>query len=299
MESLLSSMAVTSMSQPPTPSLGRRNIQNSLSGDFATSSISQPTTPSLPRRNGCAFSPRDSNPFRVGQADDNKSVFDQTISSSNFATSSPYQTEINDNQQSDWFSSKDHRIAVKSLPKQATEDTQMKNRTDYLNEMSTPTSRLQDQTRSCPLGAHPKNGPPFDHNGQDPNESFCFHGDSVDSPGVSIGQILAVIPTAVISSDNIYLQLSDHAARFDEFQKNLNRCVTLRRVSKIPSKITLKPFSTYWDLIRLNYSYQIISGIGENVLARYSVDEQIYRAEVQFIDRHSLMVRTQKHRHIP
>lgn len=250
MERLLCSMAVSSISQPPTPSLGRRDIQNISSGNFATSSVSQPTTPSLPRR----INSRNSNPFRVEQVDHNKSVFD--FSTSNFATSSPNQTEINDNQQSDWFSSKDHRIAIKSLPLPATEDTQMvqmKNRTDNLNNMSTPASRPEDQTRPCPLGAHPKNGPSFDHNGQNLNESFGFRGDSVDSPN---GQNIAVIPTAIISSDNIYLQLSSNAAQLADFQTNLNRCVTLRRVTKTPSKITLQPFFAYRNLITHIKSFQ-------------------------------------------
>lgn len=51
-----------------------------------------------------------------------------------------------------------------------------------------------------------------------------------------VGQEIAVVPSAVISCDEIYLQLSASANQFAELQRNLNHSVQIRNVTNLPSK---------------------------------------------------------------
>lgn len=47
---------------------------------------------------------------------------------------------------------------------------------------------------------------------------------------------MAVMPSAVVACDEIYVQLSAFADKFAEFQRSLNENVVIRSVTKLPSK---------------------------------------------------------------
>lgn len=61
---------------------------------------------------------------------------------------------------------------------------------------------------------------------------------------MSVGQEIAVIPSAVVGFNEIYVQLSSSADKLTELQLNLNQSVTIRSVTKLPSKFKfMQPFS--------------------------------------------------------
>lgn len=47
---------------------------------------------------------------------------------------------------------------------------------------------------------------------------------------------MAVMPSAVVACDEIYVQMSSFADKFAEFQRSLNQNVVIRSVTKLPSK---------------------------------------------------------------
>lgn len=57
---------------------------------------------------------------------------------------------------------------------------------------------------------------------------------------LSSGQETAVITSAVVGCDEIYVQLVSSANRFAEFQQNLNQNVVIRCVTKLPSKLNIQ-----------------------------------------------------------
>lgn len=179
----MSTMSSTSISQPTTPSLGRRSIWDNFPGGFDQSSMSQPATPSLQRRNNIsAPNPRDTNPFRTIQMDNNRNVSDRSPSKGNFGPKSPYLMEKNNNQQSDWFTSKMQRNIVNRLPSETTSKDSYPSKMNNFDEMpiksGMPTSACpkEETNGSCQTGAHPKNGQTSEQNGNghSTNGSFLF-----------------------------------------------------------------------------------------------------------------------------
>lgn len=57
------------------------------------------------------------------------------------------------------------------------------------------------------------------------------------------GQETAVITSAVVGCDEIYVQLVSFANQFAEFQQNLNQNVAIRSVTKLPSKRNVQSIS--------------------------------------------------------
>lgn len=168
MENLVSTMSSASISQPTTPSLGRRSIWNNFPDDSNQSSMSQPATPSLPRRNISASNSRDTNPFRTTI----RNVLDRSPSKGNFGPKSPYLMEKNNNQQSDWFTSKMQRNIQNRLTSETTSNDSYPSKMNNFDEMpinsDMPTSACpkEESNGSCQTGAHPKNGQTSEQNGK-------------------------------------------------------------------------------------------------------------------------------------
>lgn len=171
------------MSQPSTPLLPRRNVWNNFPINFATSSMSQPSTPAISRRNICAYSPRDTNPFRSEQLATN--MLDRSAPIANFGDTSPsYPMEPNNNHRSDWLTNKNHRNIVNRLHLE-TIDNNHASGMDNFNEMpdsnGMPTSACpkEDINVPCQTGAHPKGAQSSELNGGGNHENglyiiFCF-----------------------------------------------------------------------------------------------------------------------------
>lgn len=114
----------------------------------------------------------------------------------------------------------------------------------------------------------------------------------------SIGQQFDVIPCAVASCDEIYVQRLNSAGPFKHFQQNLNQIAETHAVTKLPSNTnTRTPFmrsrkTKQTGKRKINIRFLSVAGVGEYVLARYDVDGLIYRAQVtQLVDRQTLLVR--------
>lgn len=95
----------------------------------------------------------------------------------------------------------------------------------------------------------------------------------------SIGDEVAVTPTHVIYADRMFVQFSDQLERFEEFQYTTLKNVEKSQLKHIPSeKITFESVPILTQFIcRCIY----ILASGELVLARYELDQCVYRARVK------------------
>lgn len=245
------------MSKPTTPVLPRRGIWDNLSGNFSTPCTSQPTTPLLSRRNIPAHgSPRDTNPFRAEQMDRN--VLDRSSSKADFATAPSYSMDTYDSHQSDWFTKQNQRNIVDRTTDVSRPIEMSKFEAMPVNYgMPTSACPKEDTNGTCQTGAHPKNPQSPDQNGNGPPvngncfflqlqlsiwEYQCFNLLAFPILGhMSVGQAITVIPSAVVSCDEIYVQLSSSADQLIELQRKLNQFVVIRNVTKLPSKFYSNP----------------------------------------------------------
>lgn len=145
-----------------------------LSGNFSTSSMSQPTTPVISRRNIFACNPRDTNPFRAEQM--NQNALDRSTSNAkanvnpNIVSISPCSMEKNDNHQSDWLTNKNHRNIVNRLgTSDGNHSSEMNNFNDIpvIKNMLNSACPKEDNNGTCETGAHPKNAQSSEQNGCD------------------------------------------------------------------------------------------------------------------------------------